>query len=79
MYFEQLQIVYETIYNGILHNSILLKEYEPCIYTIEILTNLNILIFDYLDSQHCYLRARLIAQQDWNRAISGLPYNRNIL
>ncbi len=79
MFFEQLQDAYEKIYDGIKENSIILCQYDPCIYTIEVLTNLNILIFDYVDSNHCYLRARLIAIKDWNKAISGQPYSNNIL
>ena len=74
MYFEELQKAYIIIYDGIRHNSELLGMYDPCQYTIEVMTNLNIKLFDYVDSRHCYLRAKLIALQDWNKAIQGIAY-----
>ena len=74
MYFEELHKAYITIYDGIRHNSVLLGQYDPCHYTIETMTNLNIMLFDYVDSKHCYVRAKLIALHDWKKAVQGIPY-----
>jgi hypothetical protein len=74
MYYENLKEAYKIIYDGIRQNCLTLSKNIPCYYTIEVLTNLNIMLFDYTDSQHSYLRARLIANQDWQNAIMGIPY-----
>ena len=73
MYYEHLKEAYKMIYRSVSENSILARDI-PCFYILEVMTNLNMIILDHRDSQHSYLRARLIANQDYSNAVAGMPY-----
>jgi len=75
MYLNDLQKAYEQIYESIKNNSENLLFKKPCKHILKTMINLNIILFKYNNSRQTYIKAKLIALQDWKKAMSGIDYN----
>lgn len=75
MYLNDLQKAYEQIYESIKNNSERLSLKKPCKHILKTMTNLNIILFKYNNNRHSYIKAKLIALQDWKKAMTGIEYN----